>query len=114
MTDVDGWDAAMTMLGRRKHSRFLLAQPVEGSLRVREEVAVEALTKDEAVVLSPEPCRPDERLTLEIPGDPPRRVGARVTECRPMVASDGDIRHRLRLTLLNGGAKAAQATEPVL
>ena len=81
---------------------------------MREEVAVEALTEDEAVVLSPEPCRRDERLTLEIPGNPPRRVGARVVECRPVVAGDGDIRHRLRLALVDKGAKAAAALEPVL
>ena len=104
----------MTILGRRRHSRFLLVQPVEGSLRVREEVAIEALSEDEAVVLSPEPCRSDERLTLEIPGNPPRRVGVRVTECRPMVENDGGIRHRLRLTIVNEDAKTAVAMEPAL
>ena len=104
----------MSMLGRRKHSRFLLAQPVEGRLRVREEVAIESLTDDEAVVLSPEPCRSEERLTLEIPGKPPRRVGAKVMECRPMVASDDGIRHRLRLTLETRAGKVMPGMEPVL
>jgi hypothetical protein len=89
----------MTMLGRRKHSRFLLAQPVEGHLRVREEVAVEELTDREAVVLSPEPYWTDERLTLEIPGDLRRRVNVKVSECRPAVIGDGPIRHRCRLVI---------------
>lgn len=102
----------MTILGRRKHPRFLLAQPVDGSLRVREEIALEALSDDEAVVLSPEPSKLDERLTLEITGNPPRRVGVRVMECRAVVASDGGIRHRLRLTLVNERATSEEAMEP--
>ncbi len=89
----------MTLLGRRKHPRFLLAQPVEGNLRVREEVAIEEMTEREAVILSPEPVPTDERLTLEIPGDLFRRVNVRVSECRPAVADDGAIRHRCRLSI---------------
>lgn len=99
----------MTQLGRRKHSRYLLAQPVDGSLRVREEVAIEAWNEDEVVILSPEPCRPDERLTLEVPGDARRHLAVRVSECRPAVAGDGAIRHRLRLQIerhADGLAKA--------
>lgn len=86
-----------TPLGRRKHSRYLLAQPVDGSLRIREEVVLEALDDREAVVLSPEPCQRDEQLTLEVPGPPRQRVNVRVSESRPAVVSDGVIRHRLRL-----------------
>jgi hypothetical protein len=100
----------MTQLGRRRHSRYLLAQPVDGSLRVREEVAIEAWDEDEVVILSPEPCRPDERLTLEVPGDAQRRLAVRVSECRPAVAGDdGAIRHRLRLQIERHAAGLAKA-----
>jgi len=93
----------MTMLGRRKHSRFLLAQPVEASFRVREEVAIEEWHEGEVVVLSPEPGRADERLTLEIPGDRHRRLSVKVRESRPAVVADGPIRHRLRLSIEHRG-----------
>ena len=89
----------MTMLGRRKHSRFLLAQPIEGNLRIREEVAVEELSAQEVVILSPEACRPQELVTLELAGHVRQRVNARVAESRPTVSDDGVIRHRLRLVV---------------
>jgi len=89
----------MTTLGRRKHLRFLLAQPVEGNLRVREEVTIESLTDREAVILSCEPCRASERFTLEVSGPLHRRLNVMVAECRPAVVSDGAIRHRCRLTI---------------
>jgi len=89
----------MNMLGRRRHSRFQLAQPVEGNLRVREEVAIESLTEREAVILSSEPCRASERFTLEVSGPVHRRLNVMVAECRPAVAADGAIRHRCRLSV---------------
>ena len=101
----------MTILGRRKHSRFLLAQPVEGSLRVREDVAIEELTDGEVVILSPEPFRPDERLTLEIPGDSRRRLSVRVRESRPAVVADGPVRHRLRLSIEHHGENPTESGE---
>ena len=87
------------MLGRRKHSRFLLSERVEGSLRLRDEVVIEKWGEQEVVVLSPEPIRPEERLTLEIPGNLHLRVNVRVSESRPAVTDDGSIRHRLRLVI---------------
>ena len=87
------------MLGRRKHTRFLLAEPIDGSLRLSEEVAVVRWDEEEVVVLSPEPLRPRERVTLEIPGDVRRRTSARVSESRPEVAGDGAIRHRVVLSI---------------
>lgn len=97
----------MTTSGRRKHSRFLLAQPVEGSLRVREEVTIEEWTDGEVVILSPEPCRVEERLTLEAPGDGRRRVNVKVRESRPAVVGDGPVLHRLRLSIERPGLDAA-------
>jgi len=96
------------MLGRRKHSRFLLAEPVDGSLRLRDEVAIEVWGEEEVVVISPEPIRPDERLTLEIPGDSRLRLSVRVSESRPAVADDGVIRHRVRLSIEDRGTHSAR------
>lgn len=104
----------MTILGRRRDSRFLLAQPVDGNLRVREEVTVEEWTENEMVVLSPEPCRADERLTIELPGNSRRRLSVRVRESRPTVIADGPIRHRLRLAIQHHGADPPQHGGPEL
>ena len=90
----------MSMLGRRRHLRYLLAQPVEGTIRVRDEVTVESLNEREIVVLSPEACRPGENVSLEVPGSGRNGVNATVADSRPMVADDGAICYRL--TLLPG------------
>ena len=102
------------MLGRRKHTRFLLSEPVDARLRLREEVAIERWSGEEIVVLSPEPLRPQERVTLEIPGDARRRTVARVSESRPSVAGDGAIRHRVVLAIEDRGTDAShsQGEEP--
>jgi hypothetical protein len=97
------------MLGRRKHPRFLLAEPVVGSLHLREEVTIEHWGDDEVVVLSPEPLMPEERLTLEVPGDSHRRTHVRVLESRPAVTDDNAIRHRLRLAIEGHAAHAAHS-----
>lgn len=104
----------MTILGRRKHSRFLLAQPIEGNLRVREEVAIEEWTENEMVILSPEPCRADERLTIELPGDSRRRLIVKVRESRPAVVADGPVRHRLRLAIQHHATDAPRPGRPEL
>jgi hypothetical protein len=95
------------MLGRRRHSRFLLAEPVDGNLRVREEVVIERWEEREVVVLSPEPLKRDELVALEIPGDSRRRVSVRVSESRPAIAGDGAIRHRLVLSIHSDGGGVA-------
>lgn len=87
------------MLGRRRHQRFLLAQPLDGNVLLREEVSIEQWRGNELTVLSPEPCRPHERLRIEFPGQSRRRCRAVVLESRPLMADDGVIRHRLRLTV---------------
>lgn len=91
------------MLGRRKHTRFLLSEPLDAQLRLREEVSIEQWSGKEIVVLSPEPLRPQERVTLEFPGDARRRTIARVSESRPAVAGDGAIRHRVVLAIEGRG-----------
>ena len=48
-----------------------------------EEVAVEELNDQEVVLLSPEACRPQELVTLELAGHVRQRVNSRVAESRP-------------------------------
>lgn len=88
--------------GRRRHARYLLTEPIEASLRVREEVAIESWDKDQVVVLSSTPSLPDDTLTLELPGIAPRHVVVTVAESRPVVATDGSLRHRLFLAVRPG------------
>lgn len=95
------------MLGRRRHARYRLAVPIEGTVQIREEVAVERLGDGEVVVLSPDPCRLKERLHIEFPGTSRRRIRARVVECRPTVVDDGMIRYRLRLKVEDAEAAGA-------
>jgi hypothetical protein len=101
----------MSMLGRRKHSRYLLAQPIDGNVRLRDEVMIEAIDEHEITVLAAEACRPDERVSLEIPGGSRSRVHARVADSRPEVAEDGAIRHRIRLVPSSPGGVAAPPLE---
>ena len=98
------------MLGRRRHPRFILAEPIEASLRVRDEVAVQSWSDHEVVVLSPEPLRPEERATLEVHNGARRRVNVRVAESRPEIAVDGAIRHRLVLSIEDHGGTVAPWT----
>ncbi|HOG27848.1 MAG TPA: hypothetical protein PLN93_07805 [Vicinamibacterales bacterium] len=102
------------MLGRRRHSRYLLAQPVEGHLRVREEVTIKKWSGSDVVVLASEPCACNERLTLEVPGPLGRRLHVQVVECRPAVTDEGAILHRCRLAILEAAADCAgpAASEP--
>jgi hypothetical protein len=91
------------MLGRRRHSRFQLAVPADGSLRVREDVLVETWNGREAVVLSSGPARTEERFRLELPERPGDEVTVRVLDSRPEMSDDGPIRYRLRLGIVNDG-----------
>jgi hypothetical protein len=101
----------MSMLGRRKHSRYLLARPIDAIVRVRDEVLIELLDERELVVLGPEACRPDEQVSLEIPDRVHTRVHARVAESRPVVAEDGAIRHRMRLVVSPSAELATSSME---
>ncbi len=74
-----------------------MTEPVEGSLRVREEVTIESRNERQIVVLSSTPSRPDDTLTLELPGVDPRHVPVTVAESKPVVAPDGSLRHRILL-----------------
>lgn len=85
------------MTGRRRHVRYVLTDPISGSLRVREEVTIESRNNRQIVVLSSAPSRPHDGLTLELPGADPRHLRVTVAESKPVVAPDGSLRHRLLL-----------------
>jgi hypothetical protein len=88
--------------------RYLLPKPVEGSLRVREEVAIESRNERQIVVLSSTPSLPDDTLTLELPGVDPRHVPVTVAESKPVVAPDGSLRHRILLDVRAEAGRARQ------
>jgi hypothetical protein len=91
------------MTGRRRHSRYLLTEPLDGHLRVREDVSIERWTDREVIVESTVPVRTDETLTLEVPGPAPRQFQVRLAESHVMVQPDGALRHRLRLVIQRDG-----------
>lgn len=78
---------------------------MDGSLRLRDEVTIEAWSEGDVVILSPEPIKPDDRVTLEIPGESPRRLNARVSQSKPEITVDGAIRHRVRLSIESNGVE---------
>jgi len=86
------------MTGRRRHPRFLLAAPVDGTLHLRDEVAIEVWRDGEIEVMSVVPCQVNERLSLELPDDGDGQIPVTVRETRPVVADDGSIRYILRLS----------------
>ena len=85
------------MLGRRSHERFSVAPPVEGTLRVFQDVMIHRTHEGDLVALASEAGIVGELLTLdESHGADMETVIVRVVESRPVVM-EGAIRHRLRL-----------------
>jgi hypothetical protein len=99
------------MLGRRKHTRFLLSLPINGSLRVRDNIVVEEWNDCEMVVLSDEPCRVGERVTVEIPDGARRNVIGCVSVCRPAIDGDGAMRHRIGLVIERPSELGGESTQ---
>jgi hypothetical protein len=90
----------MPMQGRRSHPRFTLPATCEGSLRVLNDVVVQAAGDErQLVAISPDPGTAAERLTLEVAGaGAVATLDVEVTESRPVIV-DGSVRHRLRLAV---------------
>ena len=85
----------------RRDPRFLVPRPWEGMLRIPGDVVVEQHDVDqkELWVVSSEPVRREERLTLDLT-PPGQSLTVRVLECRPVMLG-GIVRHRLRLAILD-------------
>ncbi len=89
------------MLDRRKFPRALLAEALEATLRLTEDVLVESYASNEITVVSGVPARSDQCLAIAPVGAaPPAPFDVRVTESTPAVV-DGVLRHRLRLRVLD-------------
>jgi hypothetical protein len=85
----------------RRDPRFLVPRPWEGLLRIPGDVVIEQHDTDqkEFWVVSSEPVRREERLTLDLPPQGPS-LTVRVLESKP-VMKDGIVRHRLRLAIVD-------------
>jgi hypothetical protein len=91
------------MRGKRRDLRFVLSNPLQGSLRMPADVVVERYADDEVWVVSTSPARVDEELTLDLTGSGPAlTVRVRVVDSVP-VLFDGMVRHGLRLAVLPRG-----------
>lgn len=95
------------MSGRRRHARFAVAQPWEGTLRIlRDVTVVDDADARGLLVFSHAIGVPGEVVALELAG-----AGTVVTlvvcvvESRPVVV-DGAVRHALRLTVLDQDRRA--------
>jgi hypothetical protein len=88
------------MRGKRRDPRFALTAPLEGSLRVPDDVIVERWNGSEVWVVSTGPARVDEVMTLDVAGSGPQlTLTVRVVESAPVLI-DGVVRHGLRLAIL--------------
>ena len=85
----------------RRDPRFLVPRPWEAILRIRGDVVVEEhdAEQKEFWVVSSEPIRREERLTLDL-APPGESLTVRVVESKP-VMMDGMVRHRLRLAIVD-------------
>jgi hypothetical protein len=78
-----------------------------GSLQTLEDVVVERVAERDIWVLSPSPAHRDEGLVFEMPAEgTAAHVAVRVAESRPVVVND-QLRHRLRLHVVNAAAADA-------
>jgi hypothetical protein len=85
----------------RRDPRFLVPRPWEGMLRIPGDVVVELhdAEQKELWVVSSEPVRREERLTLDVT-PPGQSLTVRVLESRPVMVG-GIVRHRLRLAIVD-------------
>lgn len=85
----------------RRDPRYLVPRPWEGHLRIPGDVVVEQHDEEqkEFWVVSPEPMRREEKLTLDL-APPGQSLTVRVVESRPVML-DGIVRHRLRLAIVD-------------
>ena len=85
----------------RRDPRFLVPRPWEGLLRIPGDVLVEQhdAEQKELWVVSSEPARREERLTLDLM-PPGQSLTVRVIESSPVMMG-GSVRHRLRLAIVD-------------
>jgi hypothetical protein len=89
------------MSGRRSHSRFVVANPWDGAVRVLRDVVVDRTDRNELLAVSHVPGIAGEEMTLDlIGGGVVLALQVKVIESRPVIV-DGSVRHRIRLGILD-------------
>ena len=86
---------------RRKHQRFVMADPCEGTFQLLEDVSIEEVGDESVSLLSVAPIAPGEFVSIEVPGEANNGNAVfkgHVSEARP-VMTDGTLRHRIVVKL---------------
>ncbi|HEX2458241.1 MAG TPA: hypothetical protein VHI99_31390 [Vicinamibacterales bacterium] len=92
------------MSGRRSHSRFVVAAPWDGALRVLRDVVIDRTSRDELLAVSHVPGVAGEEMSLDLMGSGMTlALRVKVIESRPVIV-DGSVRHRIRLELVQAPA----------
>ncbi len=87
------------MQDRRRSARFSLSYPLEGTLKLLEEVLVEQYVENEMAVLASMPAKPGELMVIDrVIASNGSLLDVRVTESRPAIV-EGTLKHRLTLHL---------------
>lgn len=87
------------MSGRRSHTRFVVASPWGGVVRVLRDVIVTRNEEKELLAITHAAAVAGEELTLDFMSEGQNvAIKVRVLESRPVLV-DGAVRHRVRLAL---------------
>jgi hypothetical protein len=87
------------MSGRRSHTRFLVASPWSGVVRMLRDAVVDRSEGDELLAITHTAAVIGEELSLDLMGAGQNvAVKVRVIESRPVIV-EGTVRHRVRLAL---------------
>ena len=101
------------MSGRRRHERFAPAQPWDGALSVLRDVIVQEDSSGGLVTIGQAPGVIGEHMTLDVAGaGHVVTLKVRVQESRPVIL-DGNVRHRVRLEVLERSRRLESAVEPM-
>lgn len=87
------------MTGRRSHTRFVIASPWSGVVRILRDAVVDRTDRDELLAITHSAAVIGEELSVNLMGAGQNvAVTVRVIESRPVIV-DGTVRHRVRLAL---------------
>lgn len=87
------------MQDRRRSARFSLGRPLEGTLKLLEEVLVERYVENEMTVLATMPAKPTESMVIDrVIASNGALLDVRVAGSEPAIM-DGILRHRLTLRI---------------
>lgn len=93
------------MSGRRSHSRFTVAAPWDGALRVLRDVVIDRTSRDELLAVSHVPGVAGEEMSLDLMGSGMTlALRVKVIESRPVIL-EGSVRHRIRLELVDAASE---------